>query len=1119
MSETGPAQKDSGLRLALFGGPVLSRGNLPVRLSPFQSGLLGVVFGEGKERTPRSLLERLLWEVGCGKGAGGGRAVRHRTSQLVYKTNLRCQAKVIDIDSEFLMAGADVVYCDLDEFRRTTGAFRLQEAWTLLRQGFLATLPRQTPTALVDWAEERRLTLRAELRQKAVARWEAAEISQEWATARQAASVLLSLDPRDETVLRKVMRANAMGGMVREAEALYRAFAERAKPAGGWVPEPATSKLLAAVRASAPRSGGRRTTPPSPTPELPLVGRSAELARLARAIDRADTPGSATAVVVSGVQGIGKTRLVRKALRGARFRGFRVVQTRAVEMERLIPLGFLAEAFLKEPRLGPALGRMRDPWRSAVLSQLPEAREELKRLEPANAPNCDSAFAPAEMDGIPSRLLCESVLRLFEAFGRSNPLLLFLDDFHWIDEASLAVLHFVRRRWRAGGLVLVFAYRPDKLHGNEPARRFVFEVEATDRNAVLSLAPMDRETSAALAKSAASGSLPDRLLRKVVDLAGGNPLFLSELAAHNTRPAARIGDGRLEVPESVRRAVRRRIDGLEPVAAKVASALAVCDAPVPLETLARIVGCGPDACTDALEHLEKLDLVGWADQGLHLLDAVVRRVLYEDMRPARRALLHAATAQVLLSEPPAAQPSAARLAGSTRLDRVARHYQRAGDRERARAYALKAAEQSTSEGGVKLLRLAYDASRGRERREIAARLARSCYQGRQLEAARKYGEEALASAGEQLSPATGELRLIVADARFLAGIDEPRTTLEELAKLEEGFSRAGRSALVLRVQDTALDVMEGTHDAIQAELLFERVRKLASSRSKAVRLQASSLLARQAVHGSPEVGLEWGREAVKLAQETEDAMTVFQRLVQALRTSGLLATEEGRATVRHARSVAKTTTDVQAHGLLLHDLAAWHLVAGSPRSAARVLAKLRTLNKTNDCPRLHFLEMLGRGALALERGTPTDAGKAFAEARSLPAAATARRHLRRLAGLEGAVLLELGRLRNAAHLAEANPLPEATTSSKPSAPADLVLFHARLASRNGDLPGALATLERRLACTRSVRSVCWLRIALEYARLARRNKRPYRDLAEQARSLAVELGLQGLAHDFLPFAK
>lgn len=1133
MSETGPGRERSGLLLEMFGGPVLKRGGHKVKLSPFQLALMTVVFGDGGERTPKSLVERLLWEAGGERGSGGDRAVRHRTSQLVYKTNRRCQARVIEPDGEFLRARAVVVCCDLDDFREKIGASRLREAAKLLERGFLATLPRQTPPALLDWAEEQRLSLRAQLRQKALAGWEASERSQEWTTARQAAEVLLGLAPADETVLRRVMRASAMGGMVREAEAVYYAFAERAEPAGGWVPDPATSELLATVRASA--SGPGRLLVATTPPELPFVGRSGELARLTRAIEGSDAGRSPATIVVQGVQGIGKTRLVRQALRAARFRGFQVVQACATELERSVPFGSLADALLDEPRLKPVLRRIGDPWRQALLSRLPEWHEELGPPgdpEPGASEPADAALPPgarkpahgatpsgttipdaATSSGpVLSRLLCQAFLRLLEDAARSKPLLLFLDDFHWIDAESVAVVHFVRRRWRAGVLVLVVACRPEELRRNDDAHRLVLEVEATASDAVVALGPIDRPFAFELAKSAAHPSPPSDVLQEVVDLAGGNPLHLAEVAAHNARRAVRLGPGPIKVPESVRRAVSGRVGTLDPVVAKVASALAVRAVPVPLETLSRIAGCKPSACAEALEHLDELGLVGWTKQGFGLVDAVVRHVLYEEMRPARRALLHAVAAQVLVSE-----AGASGSAGGPPLDQVARHYQRAGDKKRARAYAIEAAEQPAADA-TNLLRLAYDASRGEERRDVAARLARSYYQARNLKAVRKFGEEALA-AREPPSPAHGEVRLIVADARFLAGMDEPEATLGELAKLDHMFSKVGDSAMVLRVLDTALHVMEGADAKGRTDALFRRVRKLASASDFVVRREALSLLTRQAVHGSPEAGLKWGREAARLAQEQGDAMTVLQRLVQALRAAGLLATEEGRATVAQARSMAETTRDVHARGLFLHELAAWHLVAGSRGSAARVLAEFRTLNQANDCPRLRLLELLGHGTLALERGALADARSAFADARSLPAATVARRHVWRLAGLEGRSLLELGRLRTAAVLAEANPLPEASRLQEPSAPAELVLFHARLASRNGDLPGALAILERHLALTDSVGPVCSLRIALEYVRLARRSNRPYGDTAQRARATARALGLQGLAHDFLPFVK
>lgn len=1111
MSETGPARKRPGLRLELFGGPILSRSGRHVGLSPFQAGLLAVVFGEGKERTPRSLIERLLWEAEGQRGSGGDRVVRHRTSQLVYQTNRRCQAKVVEAEREFLRVRSGVVHCDLDDFLELTGASRLGEAAELLTRGFLGVLRRRASAALLDWAEERKLALHAQLRQMAVARWEASERSQEWGRARQAAEVLLELAPGDETILRRVMRASAMGGMVREAEAVYHAFAERVDRAGGWVPDPATSELLATVRASAPRTGRALAAPTRAAPELPFVGRSGELARLTRAIAGADAGRSQATVAVRGAQGVGKTRLVRQALRSARFSGFQIVQACAAELEREVPFGSLADALLDEPRLEPVVRRMDEPWRQALLSRLPASHRE---PGPSAVPEPGRASARSGESGVPSRLLCESFLRLLKAMARSSPVLLFLDDFHWIDPQSVTVLHFVRRRWRGGRLVFVAAYRPAELRDNDPARRFVLEIEEGPRNAVVSLEPLDRAPAFELAKSAASPPLPARVLQEIVDLAGGNPLSLVEIAARNARRAAEGKFGRVEVPESLQTAVRRRVDALDPVAAKVASALAVHGVPVPLETLAQIAGCRAEAGREALERLEEVGLVGWTEDGFGIVDAIVRRVVYEEMRPARRALLHAAAARVLLSDSGAAGSD-----GGLPLDQVARHYQRAGDKGRARTYALKAAEQPAADGGASLLRLAYDSSSGQERRDVAVRLARSHYQARNLKAARAFAEEALAGPRNLPRPISGEVRLILADARFLTGLDEPDATLGELAQLEEAFSRAGDSALVLRVMDTALDVLEGMDAQGRADALFRRVRPLASERDGAVRRHAFSLLARQAVHGSPEAGLKWGREAAKLAQEPGDAMTALQRQVQALRAAGLLATEEGRATVVQARAMAEATRDVHARGLLLHELATWHLVAGSRGSAAQVLAGLRTLNQANDCPRLRFLELLGHGTLAMQQGALADARGTFAEARNLPAAAVARRHVLRLAGLEGRVLLELGQMRNAAMLAKANPLPVATQPPQPNAPADLVLFHARLASRNGDLPGALAVLEQHLASTESLRPVRWLRIALEYARLARRSKRPYEELAERARALADALGLHGLAHEFLPFVK
>ena len=155
----------------------------------------------------------------------------------------------------------------------------------MLERGFLSACNYRRTSAFVDWMEEQRIVKRSLLRRAALSAWEEAEAAQEWSRARRSAEVLLNLDPREETILRRVMRARVLAGQVREAEAVYRAFAERVDPSGGqWTPERATTTLLRNVQdlLHDPIADSRAAANRSPTP--PLVGRRTELTELTRSL-------------------------------------------------------------------------------------------------------------------------------------------------------------------------------------------------------------------------------------------------------------------------------------------------------------------------------------------------------------------------------------------------------------------------------------------------------------------------------------------------------------------------------------------------------------------------------------------------------------------------------------------------------------------------------------------------------------------------------------------------------------------------------------------------------------------------------------------------------------------
>ena len=206
------------------------------------------------------------------------------------------------------------------------------------------------------------------------------------------------------------------------------------------------------------------TVPPSL--EVPLCGRDEELGYLARSIFKDRRGGRRSTVIIGGEAGLGKTRLVKEALQGARFRGYRVLRARPAELERNIPLNPLLEA-LNQKWVGQVLLDLEDPWRSVLLSLMPQFHE---------GPGPLPAVPYVQPGSLPRRTY-EAFFRLFRAVSEKAPTLLFVDDFQWADETSAAVLQFMHRRWPKGDLGLILTYRqgiwirPNSWVGSSPSWR------------------------------------------------------------------------------------------------------------------------------------------------------------------------------------------------------------------------------------------------------------------------------------------------------------------------------------------------------------------------------------------------------------------------------------------------------------------------------------------------------------------------------------------------------------------------------------------------------------------------------------------------------------------------
>lgn len=1099
-SAAGAGSSPPILRLELFGGPALWRGTNAIKVSPFQAALLSIAFGAGSERVPRARVQRLLWEMEDDK------SVRHRLSQLVYQVNQNCEARILELESEYIRVSRQLIRCDLDEFDELMDANEFHKAHEMFERGFLPALTAKRTEKLTDWLDDKRRGLVNNLRALALEHWDAAEAAHDWIAARSTAEVLLLLNPDEELVLRRVLRAHAMTGQVREVEATYRAFAERAAPKGEWIPEPATLELLKDIE---PATGATTTTETRPAADpgktTPFLGRNDSVTPLSNSIYYSTRPWKT--VAVAGETGIGKTRLVHEIARIATLRGYRTVTIAPGEMETGIPLSLILE-LTSQPWITPLLDGLPAPWKPMLLSLLPRSHARFEGTLQAHIANPENL----------PRYICDAFLQLFTAIAETRKTILFLDDFHWADGATVQLLRFLAKKGKKGDLTLLLAYRPEELGGNDNVSEWVSFLESDPDATVATLDRLDRNSARQLVRAVAADDTPDTTIERVVGLAGGNPRFLIDLATdYPIDPQRNRYRDKIAVPPSVERALIRRLCGLSNRAKRVLSSLAVFGRAATILKLARIADCSRDDCAEALEELQDIRLVAWTDTGVRIRQDIVCAAIYNRLSPARRSILHARTAELLNDR-----------RGGGRLESIALHYFRAGNNDMAYLYATEAVEDTALadvSGRLHLLGVAYDVSTGLPRALVAAGLAEANYRSRRLRDALRFGEEAL-HVPEGFPPAqSAGIRLLVADTRHRLGLVQTSAALAEFSAIEEIALKEGDELLQAVAVEATVELLEWAADHGAMAEQASRIKAMGPFETPAAQSRVSAALSQAARSSNPELAIRHAGRAVNVARNAElqdETALALHSLATALMQGGQLAASGAWQILDEAAEACREAGRYGSLALLLLEKADWQTRTGDRESAAKTLAEAAAIVEPMECPETSAMAGLARGKLALAAGDIEGATLALHAAHSLDSTSgdlESEAHflppkvIGALGGLKGALHLESARIGIAGKVAKKHPLDEPLEHP----PEILILFHARLSSRVGKLPDAVALLERAADAAEAAKPMKWLRLTLELVRLARRSRSPRPELAQKAQARAKDLGLAGLAHEFGPF--
>lgn len=607
----------------------------------------------------------------------------------------------------------------------------------------------------------------------------------------------------------------------------------------------APHRFVVTVRARGYRFVGdslQRGSGRAPSRRDPFLDRDEVMARL-RASLHAALDGQFRISLLVGPAGIGKTRTGLELVREARELGIDAHFARCHDGEMLMPLF---------------------PWREVIRSCLSNehasglgnsAKAVLERVgwivpEPNGSRTLD---ARRDLDGLEARFqLFDAVAVLLKELSQRRPMLVFVDDLHAADEASLMLLHFLSGTLADAHVHLVGAFRDEETRSNPASARLLGDVASRPASERMDLVGLARNSVSRILYDAAGSEPSASFLDAVWNATVGNPFFVSELASLVSSGELDVaGGGRVPLPGRVRDAVRIQLQRRSEECQELLKTASLAGREVELAVLSRASELSRMRTLELVEEAEAAGLLAPIPSlpGRYVfVHDLVREAIHRELGSAERTRLHRKMAIALEASNE-----------GDRLAELAFHFCEAapdGVADKAVTYAGRAAERATA-------LMAYE------------------------DAVTHYERALSALALWDDPPRDLRCRLLVAQAEAAWG------TLEPPASVQARFERAAEAALDASAPELfaraalgrtghgsgTADYRDiGAIDAVDIRLLREAADVLghAPSASRARVLARLALAVRYAEE--PSVSESLSAEAVSIAESLGDVETLAAAL-------------------------------------------------------------------------------------------------------------------------------------------------------------------------------------------------------------------------------------------------
>ncbi|MSQ47734.1 MAG: hypothetical protein EXR78_04980 [Deltaproteobacteria bacterium] len=383
----------------------------------------------------------------------------------------------------------------------------------------------------------------------------------------------------------------------------------------------------------------------------PIVGRTSEVARLQQWFHHAER-GERQIVFVTGEPGIGKSTVVDLFLNRVRAMG-------------LIRIGYghclehygKGEAYL--PILDALVRLCRGPGGSRLVGLLSHYAPTWLMQMPALLSDEDLTTLRNRSQGTTPQRMLREMAEALEVFTAERPLILVLEDLHWSDDSTVALLTALAQRQEHARFMVLGTYRPSDLASAHPLRTLKQELQLRNRWKELPLILLtEQEVTTYVAGRFPEHPMPENLASAIYQRTEGNPLFmvnvvtaLAEQYPRGTDDGDSLDSQKLGIPDNLRQTIEQRVERLAPNKRSLLEVASVAGVEFTAAAVAAAVGQTSieveERCKELVRRKQFIHLqepVEWPDgtvsERYGFIHALYQEALYERVTGGRRVALH-----------------------------------------------------------------------------------------------------------------------------------------------------------------------------------------------------------------------------------------------------------------------------------------------------------------------------------------------------------------------------------------------------------------------------------------------------------------------------------------------